>query len=366
LPWPPAFAGATGDSRRSIWSQLLTAGLKVLTPGLHTTVQDLGRLGWQALGVPVSGALDDFSLRLGNALVGNPPGTAALEILHSGPSFEVAADTVRVAVGGIGAALAIDGERGRVVAAWHSASLVRGEVFQIVLRRESVCAYLAVEGGMAVPPVLGSASTYPRAGLGGFEGRSLRQGDLVPLAVERASDRPEQRLPAPLPATADQPIHVILGPQQEYFTEEALATLLDAEFRISASADRMGMRLDGPRLCHRDGWDIVSDAIATGAIQVPGSGQPILLLADHQTTGGYPKIATVISADLPAVGRRRPGDTIRFAAVTIAEAEQLARDQEHRLASLIASIEPTPGDGNIDLTTLYAGNLISGVVTATD
>ena len=328
-------------------------------------MQDLGRIGWQALGVPVSGALDDFSLRLGNALVGNPPGTAALEILHSGPSFEVAVDTVRVAVAGVGAALAI-GERGHIVAAWQSVFLLRGEVFQIVLGRDLVCAYLAVEGGVAVPLVLGSASTYLRAGLGGFEGRALRQGDLVPLAVERASERPEQRLPTPLPATADQPIRVILGPQQEYFTEEAVATLLDAEFRISTSADRMGMRLDGPRLCHRDGWDIVSDAIATGAIQVPGSGQPILLLADHQTTGGYPKIASVISADLPAVGRRRPGDTIRFAAVTVAEAEQLARDQEHRLAALIASIEPVPGDGNIDLATLYAGNLISGVVTATD
>jgi biotin-dependent carboxylase-like uncharacterized protein len=342
----------------------MDAALKVLTPGLHTTVQDLGRVGWQALGVPVSGALDDFSLRLGNALVGNPPETAALEILHSGPSFEVAADTARVAVAG--AVLAIEGERGRIVAAWHSASLVRGEVFQIVLGRESVCAYLAVEGGVAVPPILGSASTYLRAGLGGFEGRSLRQGDLVPLAYERASERPERHLPAPLPATADQPIRVILGPQQEYFTEEAVTTLLDAEFRVSTSADRMGIRLDGPRLCHRDGRDIVSDAIATGAIQVPGSGQPILLLADHQTTGGYPKIAAVISADLPVVGRRRPGDTIRFAAVTVAEAEQLARDQEHRLASLIASIEPVSGDGNIDLATLYAGNLISGVVTATD
>ena len=344
----------------------MNAALKVLIPGLHTTVQDLGRFGWQALGVPVSGALDGLSLRLGNALVGNRPETAALEILHSGPSFEVAADTVQIAVAGLGAALAIEGERGRIVAAWHSVSLVRAEVFQVVLGRESVCAYLAVEGGIAVPPVLGSASTYLRAGLGGFEGRSLRPGDLVPLAVERASERPEQRLPAPPPATGDQPIHVILGPQQEYFTEEAVATLLDAEFQISTSADRMGMRLDGPRLCHRDGWDIVSDAIATGAIQVPGSGQPILLLADHQTTGGYPKIATVISADLPVVGRRRPGDTIRFAAVTVEEAEKLARDSEHRLASVIASIESVPGKSNIDLATLYAGNLISGVVTATE
>jgi len=252
------------------------------------------------------------------------------------------------------------------VAAWQSVTLLRGEVFQIVLGPDSLCAYLAVEGGIAVPLVLGSASTYLRAGLGGFEGRSLRQGDLVPLAIERATERPEQRLPAPPAATGGQPIRVILGPQQEYFADEAVAALLDAEFRISTSADRMGIRLDGPLLRHRDGWDLVSDAIATGAIQVPGSGQPILLLADHQTTGGYPKIAAVISADLPVVSRRRPGDPIRFAVVTIEQAEQLARDDEHRLAALIASIEPAPNGGNIDLASLYAGNLISGVVTATE
>jgi biotin-dependent carboxylase-like uncharacterized protein len=344
----------------------MSPALKVLTPGLHTTVQDLGRIGWQALGVPVSGALDVFSLRLGNTLVGNPPEMAAFEILHSGPSFEVAADTVRLAVAGIGASLAIEGERGRIVAAWQSVTLSRGEVFEIVLGPDSLCAYLAVEGGIAVPLVLGSASTYLRAGLGGFEGRSLRRGDLVPLAIERATGRPELRLPVPLPPTGDQPIRVILGPQQEHFTDEAVAALLDAEFRISTNADRMGMRLDGPALRHRHGWDIVSDAIAIGAIQVPGSGQPILLLADHQTTGGYPKIAAVISADLPVVGRRRPGDAIRFVAVTVEQAEQLAGDEERRLAALIASIEPAADGGNIDLASLYAGNLISGVVTATD
>ena len=128
----------------------------------------------------------------------------------------------------------------------------------------------------------------------------------------------------------------------------------------------MGLRLDGPVLRHRRGWDIVSDAIATGAIQVPGSGQPILLLADHQTTGGYPKIATVISADLPVVGRRRPGDPIRFAAVPVEEAEQLARDDEQHIAALVASLEPITAGGDIDLASLYAGNLISGVVTATE
>jgi allophanate hydrolase subunit 2 len=135
---------------------------------------------------------------------------------------------------------------------------------------------------------------------------------------------------------------------------------------VSQSADRMGMRLDGPLLQHRGGWDIVSDAIETGAIQVPGSGQPIVLLADHQTTGGYPKIATVISADLPVVGRRRPGDLIRFAAVTVEAAEALCRAEERRLAELAAVLEPVPSRNGVDLASLYGGNLISGVVSGVE
>ncbi len=226
-----------------------------------------------------------------------------------------------------------------------------------------MCCYLVVEGGVAVPPVLGSASTYVRAGLGGLEGRALQDGDLVPLGLPQAGDGAEQHLPTLPPPTGDQPIRIVLGPQHEYFTEEAVATLLAAEFRVSGLADRMGLRLDGPLLRHRAGWDIVSDAIPTGAIQVPGSGQPILLLADHQTTGGYPKIATVISVDLPVVGRRRPGDALRFTAIEVAAAEELCRDEERRLGELIAAIEPLPQGGGIDLGSLYAGNLISGVVT---
>jgi len=164
-------------------------------------------------------------------------------------------------------------------------------------------------------------------------------------------------------AAGEQPIRVVLGPQQEYFTAEAVAALLGSEFRVSPNADRMGMRLDGPRLRHRHGWDIVSDAIATGAIQVPGSGQPILLLADHQTTGGYPKIATVVSADLPVVGRRRPGDALRFVAITVETAEALCRDAERRLVELVTALDPVTERQGIDLGSLYGDNLISGVVT---
>ena len=343
----------------------MSAGLKVLTPGLHTTVQDLGRPGYQAIGVPVSGALDSESLRLANALVGNAPGMAALEVLISGPIFKVTAETVRVALAGAGASLAIGGEKVRVDAG-QSVTLPGGETVEVVVGRQSACCYLAVEGGIAVPPVLGSASTYVRAALGGLNGRALRGGDFVSLGAARASERAEVCFSSPIEATADQPIRVVLGPQQEYFTEEALATLLSAEFRISQSADRMGMRLDGPLLRLRRGWDIVSDAIVTGAIQVPGSGQPILLLADHQTTGGYPKIATVVSADLPVVGRRGPGDALRFAAVTVEAAEELCRAAERHLADLAGSLEPISPRPGIDLGSLYDGNLISGVVSGLD
>ena len=341
----------------------MTPGLKVLSPGLHTTVQDLGRFGYQDIGVPVSGALDALALRLANALVGNPQGTAALEILVSGPILEIAADSARFALVGTGAVLGIRGERARVVAAGESATLQRGDIVQIELGRQSACCYLALEGGIAVPRVLGSASTYVRAALGGLNGRALQRDDVVPLANACASERTELRAPAPSAAPGDQPIRVVLGPQHEYFRKEAVATLLGAEFHVSKDTDRMGMRLDGPPLRHRRGWDIVSDAIATGSIQVPGSGQPIVLLADHQTTGGYPKIATVISADLPSLGKRRPGDPLRFVSVELEEAEELCRAAEREFAKLVAALAPAPNDNRLDIELLYGENLISGVTT---
>ncbi len=344
----------------------MTPGLKVLSPGLHSTVQDLGRIGYQNIGVPVSGALDGFGLRLANALVGNPQGTAALEILVSGPTLEVAADSARFALVGTDASLSIRGENPRIVAAGQSVTMQRGEIVQIALGRQSAYCYLAVEGGIAVPRVLGSAATYVRAALGGLNGRALRRDDVVPLAMAGASERTELRAPAPPAAPEGQPIRVVLGPQQKYFRKEAFATLLDAEFRVSKDTDRMGMRLDGPVLRHRSGWDIVSDAIATGSIQVPGSGQPIVLLADHQTTGGYPKIATVISADLPRLGRCRPGDPLRFVSVEPEAAEEMCREAEREFVKLVGALEPAPSEIELDIGSLYDENLISGVITGFD
>jgi biotin-dependent carboxylase-like uncharacterized protein len=341
----------------------MSPGLKVLAPGLHTTVQDLGRIGYQHIGVPVSGALDGFGLRLANALVGNNQGEAGLEILIGGPTLEVTADKARVALAGGGAHLVVSGEAPYSIRSGRSITLSRGNTFKVVLGEESACCYLAVAGGIAVPVVLGSASTYVRAAIGGLEGRALRRGDLVPLAVASAVERVEMHLPTSALADVERPIRVVLGPQQEYFTEDTISTLLNAEFRVSKDFDRMGMRLDGPPLRHKRGWDIVSDAIPTGSIQVPGSGKPIILLADHQTTGGYPKIATVISADLGIVGRRRPGDIVRFASVDIECAEELCRNEERRFAALIATLQPIAEDRTLDVPSLYGENLISGVIT---
>ena len=312
--------------------------LEVIAPGPHTTVQDRGRSGYQDVGVPPSGPLDRISFDLANALVGNPPGTPALEMLLQGPTFKVMAESVRVALVGCSAAIEIRSGNARSVPAGRSVRLVRDEVFRIGALGDSVCAYLAIEGGPDIPPVLGSASTYARGAIGGFRGRRLQASDIVPLKLAGVDVRGERELPQPLDLALDQPIRVVLGPQADYFTDDAVKTFLASDYTVSPQADRMGYRLAGPVIAHTQGYDIVSDGIVTGAIQVPGSGLPIVLMVDHQTTGGYPKIATVISADIPVVGRRRPGRPVRFVAVGVNDAERLRKEQEAALSALVSRI----------------------------
>ncbi len=316
----------------------MTNALRVIGPGPHTTVQDLGRTGYQDVGVPASGPLDRVSLRLANALAGNPPGAPVLELLLQGPTLEVMAESVRIALVGCSAGIEIRTGNARTVPAGESVRLARGEVFRIGALRDSVCAYLALEGGIDVPMVLGSASTYVRGAFGGLDGRRLRKDDSVPLKLASVDVRAERTLARLHDLAFDQPIRVVLGPQTDYFTADALTTFLSSEYTVSPQADRMGYRLAGPVLAHAAGYDLVSDGVVTGAVQVPGSGLPIVLMADHQTIGGYPKIATVISADVPVVGRRRPGRPIRFVAVEVREAELLRREQEAALSGLISRI----------------------------
>ena len=344
----------------------MTAALRVISPGLMTTLQDLGRPGYQRLGIPVSGALDPISLRAANRIVGNPAATAALEIAYQGPVLAVEADSIRIALAGAGAPVDIldENDAARRIALLQSVRLVRGQRLRVGALAGAV-AYLAVEGGFAVEPMLGSRSTYTRAGIGGFAGRAVAIGDLLPLARQTVDDREERMLPL-LDLASPARYRVVLGPQDDYFTEAAIRTLLDATYTVSPATDRMGMRLDGPKLEHAKGFNIVSDGIAPGAIQVPGNGLPIVLLADRQTTGGYPKVAAVISADLPALGRLMPGAKVAFQAVGIDEAEAARRQMAALIADLEASVVPARHAGLIDDAKLMAANLVSGVVNARD
>jgi len=348
----------------------MTPALRVLAPGLMTTLQDLGRRGYQHLGIPVSGALDPVALGAANALAGNGTATGALEIAYHGPTLAVEAESVRLAFAGGAAAIEVLAGEGAAGATplppLQSVRLRRGQVLRVGGLSESAVGYLAVEGGFDAAPVLGSQSTYVRGGLGGFAGRPLRAGDLLPLRQAEASDRPDSMLPA-LDLALPERIRVVLGPQDDHFTERGRRTFLESAYTVSPASDRMGVRLDGAALEHSGGFNIVSDGIAPGSIQVPGNGLPIVLLADRQTTGGYPKIATVIAADLPALGRLAPGARIAFAAVSIAEAEAAHRQLAARLAALPRQIVAVRSRSALDeAALLLRANLVSGVVSADD
>ncbi len=333
--------------------------LEVVSPGAYASVQDSGRRGHRRYGVPVAGVLDLRLMRLANALAGNAPGTPVIEAMDAGLHLAARGGPVRLAVAGA-AELEhnVAGER-RVIDAWRSLTLADGDSLRVRRLHHGRLVVVAVEG-LAVPPVLGSASTYPRAALGGLDGRALRPATRLP--VPAAGMRQERQLPKP-PPPAHGPIRVVPGPQADHFAPEVHAAFADAAYHVTAEADRMGVRLQGPLLAHLGAREIVSDATVPGAIQVPGNGQPIVLLADAQTAGGYPKIGTVIGADLARVAGARPGQTLHFTWVTAEEGEHLARAAEAQTQALLAALRPWL-PGGVDEQALYGGNLVSGVVHA--
>lgn len=339
-------------------------GLRVVNAGFAPTIQDLGRPHVQHLGVPPSGALDPVALAIANALVGNEAGSAALELRVMGPTLEVEAESVRVALVGTVAALEVQGERGGPVEANRSVRFSRGTKFRIGGLSDTGVAYLAVEGGIDVPEVYGSRATYTRSHIGGIDGRAVKDGDLLPVAQDAVGERSEMKCADLDWANAQGSIRVVLGPQDDFFSAESVAGLFSQTYTCTREADRMGIRLDGPALEHVKGHDIVSDGIVTGAIQVPGNGMPILLLADHQTTGGYPKVGTVISADIPRLGRMRPGDEVRFEEITVEAAEAARADLEAAVVRVIDRFERA--GAWLDEAALYRENLVSGVVGPMD
>lgn len=331
--------------------------LEVMQPGMMLTVQDAGRLGLRHAGVSPAGPMDPPAFALANALVGNDAGAAGLEFAMAGGRFR-SARALRFAVTGGDAEIRIDG---RPVPSWQAHRLRPGETLEVGPLRAGVWGYLAVSGGIATEPVMGSRSTHLRTALGGLEGRTLRAGDLLPLGTDDP-DAPCLGLPAGqvAPGSRSGPIRVVLGPQDEHFTAEALEHLATGRFVVTPQGDRMAMALEGPELEAARGHDIVSDGTVPGSIQVPGSRQPFVLMAESQTSGGYPKIATVTGADLPRLAQMRAGTALTFQCVSRDEAEELLLAERRRLAALIDALVPVAG---IVLTAEYllSCDLVGGI-----
>jgi antagonist of KipI len=305
--------------------------IRVLDPGPQTTVQDAGRRGQLRYGIPPSGPVDARSFRLANRLVGNADGAAALEFTLIGPRL-LAEAPCAIAVTGADTEVTVNDAP---AARWTTLALAAGDVVRIGPARAGVRGYVAFAGGIEVPPVLGSRSTYLRGRLGGLEGRALRRDDVLRLGA--AAVAPRRALSATaIPDWRREPVlRVVLGPQADRFTDAGIAAFLGGTYEVLPQSDRMGARLQGPRITHARGHDIISDGIPLGAVQVPGDGQPIVLLVDRQSTGGYTKIATVCSFDIPRVGQAKPGQRVRFSAVDVVEAQRLSR----AAAADIANVE---------------------------
>ena len=301
--------------------------IKVISPGVLTTVQDTGRFGHQAAGIPEAGAMDRASLRLANALVGNPEDAAALELTVFGGTFEFDGEGT-IALTGADMRPFLNGNRMPVNTA---VPVKAGDRLELGAASQGMRAYLAVSGGIDVPVVLGSRSTDLKSRLGGLDGRKLRAGDVLESGSrpQAAAELAEvqgtpcepvlQRLAKATDPEGVTRIRFLFGPQDAMFAEDAKKTFTDSTYTLSAACDRMGYRLEGAAVPSLNGTDILSEGICFGSIQVPANGQPIVMMADHQTTGGYAKIGTVLSEDLPLLAQLGPGKRIHFVLVTLEE-----------------------------------------------
>jgi biotin-dependent carboxylase-like uncharacterized protein len=290
-----------------------------LKSGLFTIVQDLGRYGYLKYGIPISGAMDTFSLVAANILVANNSNDACLETTLFGPELQVLTRT-QIAITGGDISPKINGQN---VPTWQTLEVQEGDVISFGKVENGCRAYLSMRGGINTPLVLGSRATYVRGGIGGINGRQLKTGDIIegfdvsPLKV--GYSMPEDLVPQ---FTGQFKAHVILGPQADMFTERGINTFLSSPYKVTLEADRMGYRLEGPIIEHKAKADIISDALLPGAIQVPKNGKPIIIMRDAQTTGGYPKIAVAIIPDVSLLGQAKPNDIIEFSKITMSQARE--------------------------------------------
>lgn len=307
--------------------------IEVIKPGMLTTIQDRGRLSFQKYGISACGAMDALSFRLANILVGNEENEAALEVTLVGPHLKFLADGM-IAITGADLSPTINGVK---VPLWKTIKVFEGDILRFGVSKDGSCrAYIAAGGGIDVPLVMGSRSTFTRGSFGGLEGRALAAGDILSIQASRSrSLSMEGRMipPVYIPDFAkERKIRFILGPQSDEFTEEGVQTLCSSTYRILNESDRMGFRLEGPVVTHSTGPDIISDYITMGSIQVPGNGKPIVLMADCQMTGGYTKIGVVIGVDIPYLAQKKPGDAIQFEQVEVDEAQLLWKRQEQLIS----------------------------------
>ncbi len=310
--------------------------IRVLSPGLLTTVQDAGRRSFRSLGVPLGGAADQRSYVTANLLVGNNAGAAALEATLLGPALEFTAECAFAVTGAdLGAQL-----NGAELPLYRCNLARRGDILAFAARRSGCRAYIAFAGGIDVPMVMGSRSTCLAAAFGGYNGRALAAGDRLQLAG--AATLPGALLGRRAPENCFAGVatlRAIAGPQSDCFSAADYRSFFTTQYTLSASSDRMGCRLRGAALKPAGGGNIVSDAVCAGAVQVPGDGQPVLLLADCQTTGGYPKIACVVSVEIPRAAQCAPGDKVRFEQIEIGAAQALLSEQREKMQALANSFQ---------------------------
>jgi antagonist of KipI len=306
---------------------------EVIHPGIHTAIQDLGRTGFMKYGTPASGAADRFSARVANWLVGNPASAALLEVTLFRLELVALNDLVAAVAGGDLSAVV----NGNPFPMWQAMAIKKGERVIFRARKQGLRAYLAVRGGFCGPVFLGSRSTFVR----GLMGTPLQAGDILKIEEPEEKSIPLKKFSQEMlsPPPTQNPLRVILGPQKDRFTRRGIETFLSSVYKVTPQSDRMGYRMEGPKIEHRKGADIISEPIARGAIQVPGDGLPIILLWDAQVSGGYTKIANVISADLDRLAQVMPGQSLRLKAVPLREAHQALREENAKLERIRQTLE---------------------------
>ena len=311
--------------------------ITVLNPGLLTTVQDQGRIGYQQFGVSVSGVMDPRSASLANILVGNDEKEAVLECTMMGPHLQFN-ETNCIAITGGDLMPTIDG---KPVPNYTAIKVEAGQVLKFTMPKTGCRAFIAFAGGLDIPEVMGSRSTYMKAKIGGKEGRKLQKDDVIGFRAPKAElkNMNFRSMASEFVTRKEYTIRVVLGPQDDYFTGAGIQTFLSQVYTVTAEFDRMGCRLEGEAIAHKDGGDIISDGIAFGAIQVPSSGKPIILLGDRQTTGGYTKIANVISVDFRILAQLKQGDKVRFEQVSVKFAQDALLTQRAALKTIRNALE---------------------------